>query len=322
MTDVVFIGGFGRSGSTLLERIIGELPGVCALGEVLHMWVRGVRDNELCACGQHFHDCAFWRSVGEEAFGGWQHVDVDAITRMHDRVDRTRLIPVDLVSGRLSARHAQARAYADYFARVYAAAAKVSGAQIVVDSSKHASTAYALRAAHDEVALRVLHLIRDSRGVAYSWTKQVARPEAAESGAHPWMQRYSPGVSALLWDAHNLAFAALGRTGVPVLPVFYERFLAAPRDSLAAIAAFLGAELGDTDRFLDDGMVRLGSTHQVAGNPMRFRTGEMQLRSDEAWRTEFPKRPGRLVTALTAPLMLRYGYRLSTRPVHADSVSG
>ena len=321
MTGVGFIGGFGRSGSTLLERIIAELPGVCALGEVVHMWERGVRDNELCACGQHFHDCPFWRAVGEGAFGGWQHVDVDAITRMHDRVDRTRFIPVDLVSGKLSARHAQARAYADYFARVYAAAAKVSGAQIVVDSSKNASTAYALRA-NDNVALRVLHVIRDSRGVAYSWTKQVARPEAAESGDHPWMQQYSPGVSALLWDAHNLAFAALGRTGVPVLPVFYERFLAAPRDSLATIAAFLGAELGDTARFLDDRMVRLGSTHQVAGNPMRFRTGEVQLRSDEAWRTEFPKRAGRLVTALTAPLMLRYGYRPPTRPVRAESMSG
>lgn len=313
MTDVGFIGGFGRSGSTLLERIIAELPGVCALGEVLHMWERGVRDNELCACGQHFHDCPFWRMVGAEAFGGWEHVDVGVVSRMHGQVDRTRFIPADLVAGRLSARHARARAYADYFARVYAAAAKVSGAQIVVDSSKNASTAYALRT-HEDVALRVLHVIRDSRGVAYSWTKRVARPEAAAAGEHPWMEQYSPGASALLWDAHNLAFAALGRIGVPVRRVFYERFLAAPQETVATIADFLGVGVGDTSCFLDSSTVRLGSTHQVAGNPMRFHTGELRLRADEAWRANFPRTRAQLVSILTAPLMLRYGYRLSTHP--------
>ena len=45
MNTVGFVGGFGRSGSTLLERVVAELPGVCALGEVLHLWERGVRRN-------------------------------------------------------------------------------------------------------------------------------------------------------------------------------------------------------------------------------------------------------------------------------------
>ena len=45
---VVFLGGLGRSGTTLLERMLGEVPGVCALGEVVHLWQRDVRDNESC----------------------------------------------------------------------------------------------------------------------------------------------------------------------------------------------------------------------------------------------------------------------------------
>lgn len=311
MTDVGFIGGFGRSGSTLLERIVAELPGVCALGEVLHLWQRGVRDNELCACGEAFHSCPFWRKVGDEAFGGWEYIDPDAIDRMHSRVDRTRNIPADIASSKLSARHAQARQYADYFARVYAAAAKVSGASVVLDSSKNASTAYALRA-HEDVRLRVLHVVRDSRGVAYSWTKRVARPEAVDAGERPWMEQYSPAVSALLWDAHNVAFAVLGRLGVPVERVFYERFLAEPEQTLARIAAFLGLPADAAGGIMRGDTVSLGSTHQVAGNPMRFRTGDLTLRSDEAWQAEFAAAPARLVTALTAPLMLCYGYRLSS----------
>ncbi|HEY2794503.1 MAG TPA: sulfotransferase, partial [Micromonosporaceae bacterium] len=38
MARVVFLGGLGRSGTTLLERILGEVPGVCALGELVHLW--------------------------------------------------------------------------------------------------------------------------------------------------------------------------------------------------------------------------------------------------------------------------------------------
>src|SRR5690606_8994182 len=43
---LVFVGGIGRSGSTLIERLLGELPGVCSMGEVVHMWRRALVDDE------------------------------------------------------------------------------------------------------------------------------------------------------------------------------------------------------------------------------------------------------------------------------------
>ena len=63
----------------------------------------------------------------------------------------------------------------------------------------------------DDIDLRVVHVVRDARGVAYSWTKTVTRPET--DGADE-MTRYSPGRSALLWNAHNAAFGLLARRGV------------------------------------------------------------------------------------------------------------
>ncbi|HEY1484912.1 MAG TPA: sulfotransferase, partial [Micromonosporaceae bacterium] len=118
MPRVVFLGGLGRSGTTLLERILGEVPGVCALGEVVHLWQRDVRDNESCGCGTPFRDCGFWSEIGERAFGGWQRVDVDAVLALRSRVERTRHIPTLAVPRLARSRVGEIRTYADYYARV------------------------------------------------------------------------------------------------------------------------------------------------------------------------------------------------------------
>ena len=42
---VIYLGGLGRSGSTLLERLLAEVPGACACGEIAHLWQRGIVAN-------------------------------------------------------------------------------------------------------------------------------------------------------------------------------------------------------------------------------------------------------------------------------------
>ncbi len=285
---------------------------MCVLGEVRHIWYRGVADNELCACGRAFHDCPFWSAVGDRAFGGWDHVDVATVRKLARRVDRMRYVPTGLMSGELSEYRAVAREYASYFSRVYDAAKQVSGASVIVDSSKNASTAYALRA-DPSINLSVLHVVRDSRGVAYSWTKEVPRPEVDGSSERPLMDRYPPWTSALLWDAHNLAFAMLARQGVPVHRVFYERFLADPVATTEAIARFLGVDATGVEQSIGQDSIALVETHQAAGNPIRFRRGNLAFRSDDEWREELPPAARRLVGALTWPLMAAYGYRHTLR---------
>ena len=68
MARVLYLGGLGRSGTTLVERLLGELPSVCALGEVVHLWQRDVLNDERCGCGAKFSACTFWKRVGEQAF--------------------------------------------------------------------------------------------------------------------------------------------------------------------------------------------------------------------------------------------------------------
>ncbi|BCY05670.1 sulfotransferase [Actinoplanes sp. L3-i22] len=305
MAQVLFLGGLGRSGTTLVERLLGELPGVCALGEVVHLWQRDLRDDERCGCGERFSACEFWQRVGKSAFDGWANVDVDRVHALRDAVERTRHIP-RLASAAKPA--VDVREYASFYAKVYAAAAEVSGAKLVVDSSKHSALAHVLRAAGD-IDLRVVHVVRDARGVAYSWTKRVARPET--DGADE-MTRYSPGRSALLWNAHNAAFGLLARRGVPLRRIRYEEFLADPRAGLIRLADFAGLTLQPADLdFLRPGEARLRVGHSAAGNPMRFTVGRLPLRQDDAWMRKLPVAQRRLVGAVCGPMLRAYGYQLN-----------
>jgi Sulfotransferase family len=308
---VVYLGGLGRSGSTLIERLLGELPGVCAVGEIVHMWRRGVVEGERCGCGEPFPSCRFWRSVGATAFGGWDKIDPRHIAELHAAVDRNRFIPM-LAAPALPPRFGNAlREYVSYYMRLYAAIADTAGCQAIVDSSKHASLAFCLRWCPG-LDVRVVHVVRDSRAVAHSWTKRVARPDTWAAPV-TYMTRYSPALSALQWNMQNAALHLLACKGMPTLLVRYEDLVRAPHQTVREIAAFAGLSPDVTAlRFLgSDGTERwadLGPAHTASGNPMRFATGRIPIRPDEGWRTHMPIVQRWTVTMATLPLLARYGY--------------
>lgn len=304
-TKVLFIGGLGRSGTTLLERLLGQLPGALPLGEVAHLWERDVRDDECCACGSAFSACEFWQRIGQAAYGGWDRLDLDRVVHLQGIVDRTRHIPTLAARSLKPAQRELVDEYVGHYQRIYAAAAADARADVVIDSSKHASLAYALRWSED-IDLKVLHVIRDARGVAYSWTKEVRRPEARHDDQ---MTRYSPARAAMLWNAQNAAFSLLRRRGVPVRRVRYERLMADPRGVVARLARWAQIPVTEDQlRYIGDDYADLGPSHSAAGNPMRFTVGRVPLRHDDAWTQAMPANRRRLVSTLTRPLLGRYGY--------------
>ena len=310
---VIYLGGLGRSGSTLLERLLGELPGVCPAGEVVHLWHRGILGGERCGCGEPFPDCPFWHQVGARAFGGWDQVDVERIADLRSRVDRTRFVPL-LASPVTRASFRQSLdEYVQYYRRVYTAIGQVSGCQAVIDSSKHASLAFCLRDCG--VDLRVVHIVRDSRAVAYSWSRATARPETLNEMRMP---TYPAASAATRWNVQNAALHLLARSGTPTLLIRYENLVRAPAATLRHIADFAGLPGGRLDLgFLGVGdageqWADLAAAHTVSGNPMRFTSGRVPIRRDVRWLTGMPATQRRLVTALTLPLMARYGYARRT----------
>jgi hypothetical protein len=304
-TTLLYIGGSGRSGSTLVECLLARLDDVVVLGEVAHLWLRGIRGDELCACGEHFSACPFWSEVGTRAFGSWAEVPVDRVLALKQSVDRQRRMTVTGRRNPPAPVAKDAEEYSEYYRRIYDAARAITGAGVVVDSSKVPPTALCLSYNRD-LDLRVLHIVRDSRGVAYSWTKVVERPET-EGGES--MPQLPVTTSTGLWLSHNLSMAALKHRGVPLTRIRYEELVEDAAGTIKQAWRDLGLPGSGELPMIDPTTIELRPTHSVAGNPMRFRAGRTTLRRDDAWRRDMPRRDRALVTAMTYPALRAMGYR-------------
>jgi UDP-N-acetylglucosamine transferase subunit ALG13 len=302
---VLMLGGFGRSGSTLLERCLGEAPDVVAVGEVLHLWERGLLQDERCGCGLRFSECPFWVSVGKRAFGDWSRLIPAAAAYDRAAVVRTRRLGGLLVGAIRPRRRLEQSRLTRRLGDLYAAIQEESNASVLVDSSKHPAYAFLLRRA--PVRLRCVLAVRDPRGVAFSWQKSVVRPEVPDDVAH--MPRYSVVNTAMRWLSYNALFHLLGLLRVPVITVRYEDFIAAPRRTVSEILRFAGLESREQETaHIRHNSAILGVHHTVAGNPMRFDVGEIKFRLDNEWQSGLRPLARATVSLLTAPLRVVYGY--------------
>ncbi|HLX47860.1 MAG TPA: glycosyltransferase [Streptosporangiaceae bacterium] len=300
---MIFIAGFGRSGSTMLERVLGEMPGFVNVGELIDIF-RRAPEAERCGCGLPFTGCPFWTAVGQRAFGGWDAGELAAVARLQDKVARQRHMP-KLLALRLAGQNfrTEVDAYGGHYKKLYRAIADEAGAQYVVDSSKWPVQALALARAGIDV--RVIHLVRDARGVAYSMGKDVSRPHTEDENDVMW--RNAPAGAAARWVTCQTE-AELLRTYQRVTRVRYEDFVRQPRRTVETALTSLGlpAAPGHMSH-IDQGRLVLGKSHGLSGNPSRFRDGEIVLRHDEAWRKQMPVVDRALVTTISLPFMLRYG---------------
>ncbi|HET7380308.1 MAG TPA: sulfotransferase [Gaiellales bacterium] len=302
---ILYILGSGRSGSTVLERsLVDAVAGSVGVGELRWFWDRGMLENYLCGCGSPFDACGFWQEVVERLKSRRPPVAADKMIGSRRRVERLRHTPFLLMQHRAPAAYGrELAAYREGLEALYRSVAAVAGARIVVDSSKEPGYAFVLAGLRD-VRLHVLHLVRDSRAVAYSWQKRVGRPEI--HWAKQDMRRYTAWQSATQWNRKNALAELLRSRGVPVTRLRYEDFAGSPAASLRRLTVDIGAPARTSPV--------AGPWHSVSGNPVRFRDDARSVTLDSEWERCLPRGKRFVVTAATAPLLIRYGYPLSVRP--------
>lgn len=298
---VLYVLGFGRSGSTLLGLTIGELDGVFSGGELQSLWHESLLDGRLCGCGQPVADCDLWHEIlgGPECTHlGMPPEEVAALQA--ERLHLPILGPRFRVTGWSRAGW---QAYAGILGTLYRRIAEVTGARVIVDSSKLPSADRALRQLHD-FDVYYLQLVRDPRAVAFSWMRT---KQATDRTSDAEMERISPTRAAVTWMARQIAAERI-RSRAPgrSLVLRYESFIAQPEQSLKQVTELLG-EPADID-FISGTTARLTPNHTVSGNPLRLDGGSIELREDAEWKARLPARARDVVTGICWPLLKRYGY--------------
>ena len=330
---VLEITGLERSGSTILDLVLGNHPHIESVGEVgnltLNGWIsreslRGIGPRSLrvpiCTCGKRLdvlyvdtpeEACPFWSSVRRECVERTDPESIENYPRLRGYFERTK--PRLLVQQYLRLlyerrrRSASFRSYARLTRAFFESIRAVSGKPVIVDSTKSPVRAFALGMTPG-IDLYVVHLVRDGRGVIASLRKTFEKD--IEAGIM-WDHKGRPMWKAIArWIVMNLAAEWVCTQLAPkrTMRLRHEDFVADPKGALERIGSLIELDMTDVADAATSGSP-MQAGHNVGGN--RTKKSEIiTLRPDtQEWRTALSPAEQRLAWVSMGWLMRRYGYK-------------
>lgn len=303
---IVYIAGYGRSGSTVLERVISSNPSIRAAGELRRLGELSLDPRARCSCDAPLRECGFWGPVIEEIFGKCEFVErvktYYSIQLAHESWRNWRFLGMKGWMAR-----GPGGEYVDLSRRMLMAIQRRMGPEekFLVDSSK---TAYMsvyrpqCLARTEACDIHVIHLVRDCRGVVWSIKRGLNRD--LEKGVGKPAQ-FAVLRAILGWSLANVAANRL-REFFPenrYLRIRYEDLTSRTEDVLKKIGQFLGVQFESEIMQTEEGV----DTHQIGGNRIRFRK-MIQIAADKEWEASLGWCPKVFTKLITYPLSRGYGY--------------
>lgn len=303
---VLYILGCGRSGSTILDTILGNHPDVESVGEASNVARDAWRGHGYCACGELGSQCAFWKDVEKRWKERVGQVDVADYVKIIQEVENGHSGPRGLLRHPPRRENSRLLEYGRLTGEMLGAIRDASGKKWIVDSSKGAARALAL-AMIPGVQLRLVHLVRDCRGVAWSRKKQLQRDDKAgvykdDPGGKVWR-------TAMVWNVGNMRASWVCRqlTERDSIRIRYEDLVSHPEGEIRRIGQLTGLNLGEIARKVACG-APLSVGHTVSGNRLRM-SGSVRLRPDVEWVDKLSASDRFVCWAVSGWLSRRYGYQ-------------
>ena len=293
--NVIYVVGYGHSGSTILTVLLGQHAQAFGTGELSRL-VRAWQEERHCSCGEHVAACSIWSRVVEQ----WRDLSSVDPLAVYPKLQRTcesmsSALPLGGGGG-------DVQLYGELTRNLMMAIADVTGRRVIVDSSKLTGRSAALSKVPG-INLNLVHLVRDARGVAWSMCRPL-KPEdmAGAQGARPTAK------TSLAWTLNNLASEVFCRrvTSDRSVRVRYEDVVNDVGAVLQRIGKVAGLDYADVIRQIDDGEA-FESGHVVAGNRLRMK-GPIRLKMDTEWQSKMPDGQRRITSLICSPLLRRYGY--------------
>jgi hypothetical protein len=262
--NIIYIMGPGRSGSTILEVLLINSPGIMGVGEITHVVRDGFMNDVVCSCGKRTSTCAFWSKV--RASVNWDQKEVSSFVNLFRSVEwhsKFPLVAFGLVS------EATIKKYNQVNRKLFEAAMAVSGESVIVDSSKYAGRGLALARSFPG-KVKVICLTRCPAGLIYSFQKVDAGDQKPKS--------IIPTVIYYLYVMFCLRVVAW-QLGSNVLAVQYDELIKDAVGTLGKIEKWSGIELAVTkQKLVQDALLDVG--HIVTGNRMRTK-GPVRFRPSQ-----------------------------------------
>lgn len=292
---VIYCMGSGRSGTTLLSIIMNNHPDIVGPGEINSL-KRLPQEKFNCSCGKRVEECDYWTKV----MNNWKKEQgesaVEETISKISAVENFKSIKSWLKA--IFGYPGKSKYFKDYLDNIYTFLEKIleqSDKSVIIDISKNPLRAFVLMQ-HPDIDLRVIHLVRDGRGVAYSLNKF--------NGIG--VKRKPVWRSALFWYIVNRQSEYVRKRAENAILVNYEDLATQPEKTLSAICDM--AEI-DSQPVIDviNSDVAPKDAHIMAGNQLR-KQKSIRIKLNTEWKEKLSKAQKRTFLSIAGRTLSRYGY--------------
>ena len=241
---IIFIAGLARSGSTLLDFVIGSKKKVLSLGEIYYTYKKFNESltskkflkKNICSCGLDGNKCPIWSVIFNEWFIQKPKSYKDAY-----------LIVLDIVQ-------------------------KIYGSKtIIIDSSKYVTAMNVFKEINSKVDVVFLHIVKDVRGALISWiNRRIQKNEIINLFIYfKLFRRWSIGNKKI----ENY----LLKMNLKYLTISYDKFCLDTKNSLKIVDDFIET---DNKGFFQK---NLKDSHIFYGNLFRLDLQDFEIKYDNIW---------------------------------------
>ena len=162
---IIYIAGYGRSGSTLLERVLNCNKKLFALGEITNLLSLINDKDSLCSCGKHLYQCDFWSKI----IGNIKNLDISKLERLQSNFQSVNgYIKYNFIKS-----YDKDNVYRKFLVQLFNIIMENVPEEVeyIIDSSKTSRNNFFRSIILSKLAflnVKVIHLVRDGRGCMWS----------------------------------------------------------------------------------------------------------------------------------------------------------
>jgi hypothetical protein len=260
---IIYIAGYSRSGSTILDILLGSHTNIFGTGELSYLFEDWLTGTRTCTCGEIYENCNFWKE-----FELPQGINLQQAKDILAAVENRKHVAA-LSDGKISPDIIQK--YSLIQSALYDYIFKTSGKNVIIDSSKTsrdmAGRFYALHK-YTDFDVYVIHLVKNGLSVVESYVKK-GRNWALEG--YGKNDRFTAARSSVGWRLANSIAQNLGKK-MPekhYIQIKYEDFVAQPENVLQKLECFLDTDLSEVISMVEKGSP-FHPKHNVGGNRLRL----------------------------------------------------